>query len=99
MRRHSQNSIFNRYDGKRVYRSSIYPPIPPSSTDVQIICNETDCLDSLAYKFYKDTTLWVFIAAANPGIGRGRLSVPPGTILRIPTNISQIIDRYNKANS
>ena len=99
MKRYFQNSIFNRYDGKRVYKSTIYPPVPPSPTDLQIICNESDYLDSLAYKFFGDPSLWVFIAAANPGIGKGRFSIPPGTILRIPININQIIDQYNRANS
>ena len=88
MRRYNQNSIFNRYDGKRVYKSTIYPPVPPSPTDLQVICNEGDYLDTLAYKYYGDPTLWFVIANANPGLGKGRMSITPGLTLIIPLNIN-----------
>lgn len=45
-------------------------------------------LDILAGKFYGDSSLWWVIAAAS-GIGWG-LQIPGGTVLTIPTDISQI---------
>jgi nucleoid-associated protein YgaU len=47
----------------------------------------------LAYKYYKDQTLWWVIATAN-GLGKSGIMVPPGLQLRIPTNISQILEDY-----
>jgi hypothetical protein len=49
---------------------------------------EGERLDILAGKFYGNGGLWWVIAAAS-GIGWG-LQAPPGTNLRIPTDISQI---------
>ena len=46
-------------------------------------------LDALAGEYYGDSSYWWIIAAAS-GIGWG-LQIPPGTILRIPTNIAQVL--------
>ena len=99
MKRYDSTLLQDRYDGKRVYKTTLYPSIPPSISDIQIICDESDFLDTLAHKYYGDPSLWVFIAVANPGIGKGRLSIPGGTILRIPTNIHEIIQKFNKLNN
>jgi nucleoid-associated protein YgaU len=99
MRRYSSTQIQTRYDGKRVYKTTIYPVIPPSTSDIQVVSNEGDYLDTLAYKYYGDPTLWFIIALANPGIGKGRFSVDPGLSLRIPTNINDIINQFNLLNS
>lgn len=88
-----------RYDGKRVYKSTIYPVIEPQSTDVQIVTNEGDYLDTLAYKYYGDPTLWFIIALANPGVGKGRFSLETGLTLTIPTNINSILSQYNQLNT
>jgi len=45
-------------------------------------------LDQLAGVYYQDSSYWWVIAAAS-GIGYA-LQVPPGTILRIPNNLSSI---------
>jgi nucleoid-associated protein YgaU len=45
-------------------------------------------LDILAGKLYGDSSLWWVIAAAS-GIGWG-LQIPGGTVLTVPTDISQI---------
>jgi len=95
------NQKFNvntRFDGKRFYGARLYPIINPDDSDILYISNETDYLDSLAYRFYKDKNLWWVIALAN-GLGNGRLSVESGLQLRIPTRIEQILMSYNKLNS
>lgn len=98
MNRYSNISRFSRYDGKQAFFTTYYPEIPESDSDIYIITNETDYLDMLAYKYYQDPNLWVFIALAN-NIGKGRLSIEPGIQLRIPGNVSSIISEFNKANS
>ena len=98
MRRYSNIPVQNRYDGKQVYKTTIYPPVAPSTTDLQIVSNETDYLDTLAYKYYGDPTLYWIIAVANPGLGKGRLSIPPGLTLRIPIDVNGIINQFNNLN-
>jgi len=46
-------------------------------------------LDTIAIDAYGSASYWWVIAAAS-GIGWG-LQVPPGTIIRIPINLSQIV--------
>lgn len=98
MERYTQtnSNVFNRYDGRRVFRTTRYPKIPESIYDVYIVPNETDYLDSLAYRFYKDSTLWWVIAQAN-GI-KATLKAPTGVQIRIPQNIEQIIANFRKEN-
>ncbi len=78
-------------------RTTQYPTIEPQESDVIVISNEADYLDSLAYKYYNDPTLWWVIALAN-NLGKGRMSVPPGIQLKIPTNINAILVQFNNLN-
>jgi len=98
MRRYDNISIQNRWDGKRVYKTASYPVIIPQDSDIQIVSNSEDYLDSLALKYYGDPTLYWVIALAN-NLGKGRLSVPSGVTLRIPIDISQILANYSHINS
>ena len=52
------------------------------------VLSEGERLDSIAGKFYNDSTYWWIIAAAS-GIGWS-LQVPPGTFLKIPTNLEEV---------
>lgn len=99
MNRYVNNTtnVFNRYDGKRVYKTTRYPKIPVSSTDIYIIATDGDFLDTLAHKFYKDSTLWWVIAQAN-GI-KATLKAPTGQQLRIPSNIDSIILNFKRENA
>jgi len=94
----NQKNIKTRFDGKRFFGTRLYPTIAQDESDILYISNETDYLDSLANKFYKDTTLWWIIALAN-NLGNGRMSVEAGLQLRIPTRIDRIIESYNRLNS
>lgn len=93
----NKTNVFNRYDGKRVFRTTRYPKIPVGYNDLYIIASETDYLDSLAYKFYKDSTLWWVIAQAN-GI-KATLKAPTGKQIRIPLNIDVIINNFKRENN
>jgi hypothetical protein len=93
----SDNNVFRRYDGKRVFRTTRYPKIPVAIDDIYVVASETDYLDSMAYKFYNDSTLWWIIAQAN-GI-KATLKAPTGQQLRIPQNINNIINRFKRENN
>lgn len=93
----SSNRTFNRYDGKRAYTTTRYPKIPTSVDDIYIFATETDYLDSLAVKFYKDASMWWIIAQAN-GI-KNTLKAPTGEQLRIPQNVAGILSSFNRANN
>lgn len=98
MKRYSNIPTGTRWDGKRVYKIVQYPIIPISTTDVFIVSNEGDFLESLAYKYYGDPTLFWIIACAN-NLGKGRMSVPSGLTLRIPVDVNGIINEFNRLNS
>src|ERR1035437_581285 len=99
MKRYQSTQTKNRWDGKKVLFTTQYPIIEPQSSDMVIISNETDYLDSLAYKYYGDPTLWWILALSNSGLGKGRLSVPPGLQIRIPTQINEILVNFNSLNA
>jgi len=88
-----------RWDGKQVYKSTTYPVLTPQDSDIVIISNDTTKLDDLAYKYYSDVSLWWIIALANSGLGTGKLSIPSGRQIRIPTNISSILNQMKLLNS
>mgnify|MGYP001255758606 FL=1 len=54
----------------------------------ELALRESERLDHVAHKYYGDTRLWWVIAAASD-IGWG-LQCPPGTFLRIPTDLGII---------
>jgi len=85
--------------GTIYYRNNTYPEIPESPNDIWVITDFGDRLDLLANQFYNDVTLYWVIAAANPDyVNFGSLFIAEGTQLRIPTNISDVIDSYNRLN-
>jgi hypothetical protein len=98
MNRYNYTTTSTRWDGKRVYNTLTMPNIPFDDSDIYIISQDGMYLDQLAYNYYKDPTLWWIIAQAN-NLGKGRLSVPVGLQLRIPTNPSNILSRLKTLNS
>ena len=91
-------NIKKRWDGKRYFGTKLYPTIPISPTDFYVVTNDTDSLDNLAFKYYKNPTLWWVLAHAN-NIGKGRMSVPAGIQLRVPSNVTAILNAYDALNS
>jgi nucleoid-associated protein YgaU len=98
----------NRYDnaiiettsqGKRYWKQKFYPNVPLSETDDYVITTIGDRLDSLAYSYYNDSTLWWVISMANNNVTKGSLFPEPGTQLRIPTNINAVLSLYNQYNT
>jgi hypothetical protein len=94
MSRYNNNTIKRLKDGRRVYRSRIYPNIPLRDDDIYVVTQTGDRLDTLAYQYYEDQTLWWVIAAAN-NIHNASFAVEDGTILRIPQNYIQIQNNFS----
>jgi len=98
MNRYENINIVKTEKGKR-YRSTVqYPIIQKKPNDIYIIGSQHDRIDNLAYKYYGDSRLWWIIARAN-NIGKGDLTVPIGTQIRIPKDYISIVDEYNRLNS
>ena len=54
-----------------------------------LVLEEGQRLDTIAGQVYGSSGYWWVIAAAS-GIGWG-LQVPPGTLLKVPTNIGEVV--------
>ena len=91
------NTLTTRGTKKRYLSSIIYPKIKPSDDDLYIISESSDRLDILASKYYNDKTLWWIIATANK-LNDASLSITPGTQMRIPSNLSKILNDFEKIN-
>jgi len=101
MSRYSQIKIIQ--DSKENYGASFYstakyPKIPLSENDIYVLTEETDRLDLLASQFYGDPSLWWVISIANEQLSQSSLLLPAGMQLRIPVNVSQVTNLYNKLN-
>lgn len=90
--------IKNNESGKRVTRSVLYPPIPRQVDDIYVITTPGDRIDLLAYKYYSNVSYWWIIAEAN-AIGKGSMTIPVGLQLRIPINLTNILQDYRELNS
>ena len=92
------NSTRQKLDksGIRVYGTTYYPEIPLDDTDVFIRPLDGDRLDLIANRYYGDSTLWWIISKAN-GL-KGQTSVTTEKPLRIPGNVSQIIQNFISLN-
>jgi hypothetical protein len=97
--RYDQNIIYKTINNKQYYKGKIYPDIPFSDTDDYLITTVGDRLDSLAYMYYKDPELWWVISVANNHITKGSLFPQPGTQLRVPTNINNVLRLFNEVNN
>jgi hypothetical protein len=82
--------------GIRVYSTTYYPEISVSDSDAFIYPKEGERLDSLAYTYYNDVSLWWVIAKAN-GI-RGKIALSSDEIIRIPGNIVNIVEKFKNLN-
>ena len=66
---------------QKYYKSVIYPTPPESLDDIYVETEYGDRVDILAFQFYKDPTLWWYIAQAN---NLSSMNLEPGLNLRIP---------------
>lgn len=83
--------------GNQMYAPTYYPNIEAKNDDNYIITGTEDRLDLIAYDFYGDSTLWWVVAMVN-NLEGDSIYPPSGIYLRIPKNISEIINSYNNFN-
>ena len=81
--RYRNNLILKDTSGTRYFGTSVSATYTPDSTDTYIRTQEGDRLDTIAYRFYGDVSLWAIIASAN-SIGHGTLQLESGLQLVIP---------------
>jgi hypothetical protein len=93
--RYNNTKVKMRRDGKRALKPTIYPKIPIKDSDVFIYPKFGDRLDNLAYRYYKDTTLWWIIAKAN-GLDEAHIGLTPDEQIRIPIDIKPIINELKR---
>lgn len=99
MKRYNGNKVNRKknLDGPspQYYRSTFYPKIDKHESDIYVITVQGDRLDSLAWQYYGDTTMWWIIAKAN-NVGKGGLTLESGLQIRIPKRLDKIISDYKK---
>ena len=96
--RYNIPNIIKRLDsGKKVYKTVLYPVIKESSSDIFIFTKQNDRLDLIARKYYGDVNKWWIIAHANKI--KGTFFLPKDTQIRIPMDISGIMNDYRELNS
>lgn len=88
----------NSQRGVPFYVNAIYPDIPLSNNDSYVITTLGDRLDLLALDFYGDIGYWWVIASANALPGDS-LFPPIGMQLRLPVNLSEILNNYKSVNT
>lgn len=93
--RYQKNSIKKLPDGREVFGTKVYPKIPKSDSDIYVVTQGGDRLDTLANDFYGDSSLWWIITSAN-NIHDAPFALADGTVLRIPQNYTDIISQFNK---
>ena len=96
-KRYEYTKIDRNKFGDQVYKTTMYPTIRKKKDDLFIRSKVGDRLDSLAHIYNKNSGLWWIIAQANQ-IGKGTLVIQPGIQLRIPTDISDVMNELEKEN-
>lgn len=98
MRYNTPEILINR-DGQRYFKAKKYPPIPPAESDIYVVTVQGDRLDLLAYDYYNDASLWWVISMVNNNNTIGSMFPEPGTQLRIPIDLTNVINIYNSENN
>jgi hypothetical protein len=98
MNRYPSTLIRKEQNGPRYFGSTKYPFIDFSTEDYYIITMQGDRLDNLASQFYGDPTLYWILQVANNDCKKDSLYPPIGIQLRIPQNITKILDDFDALN-
>jgi hypothetical protein len=98
MTRYDDNIILKTPDGKPYYKGKVYPSIPLSESDIYVITTIGDRLDYMAYSYYRDSELYWIISVANNNVTKGSLFPVPGTQMRIPTDLNNVLNLFNQSN-
>jgi|TARA_Y100000310_G_scaffold286480_1_gene310653 hypothetical protein len=82
----------------RVLSPTLYPSIPTMDTDVYVYPKEGERLETIAHKYYQDTSLWWIIARAND-MGDGKMTLDPLKQIRVPTDTEPILQQLERLNT
>ncbi len=85
-------------NGTRYYKPTVVPNVPIKDSDIFVYPVYGDRFDTMAQRYYNDSTLWWIIAKANE-LSKGQISPDPLKKLRIPTEIDDILESVQKSNS
>jgi len=85
--------------GKRFYGTTKYPQIPLTENDLYVYTTEGDRFDILAQQYYGDSSLWWIISIANEELAQNSLTPPIGSQIRIPANVSLVLQEFNTLNN
>lgn len=96
--RYKNIQILSNEEGRGYRSNPIYPSLPPSEDDIYVQTTIGDRYDTLALQFYKDTSLWWIIAAAN-NHQKASLVTTPGIQLRIPADKTEALRLFKEVNS
>ena len=100
MHRYTKLNVLRNSNNRRYYKAIKYPNIPPSVNDIYLITSIGDRLDLLAHRYFKDKKLWSIIPTANPDVvKKDSFYLKPGLEIRIPTNITTILNNFEKLNN
>ena len=98
MNRYPSSLILKEQNGPRYFGSTKYPFIVEDTNDYYIITMQGDRLDNLANQFYGDSTLYWILQVANTDCKKDSLYPPIGIQLRIPQNLTQILQDFETLN-
>ena len=85
-------------NGTRYYKPTVVPNVPIKDSDIFVYPIYGDRFDTIAQRYYNDSSLWWIIAKANE-LSKGQISADPLKKLRIPTEIDDILESVEKSNS
>jgi len=97
MKRYKNIERIKTDKGKNYRTNAIYPRLPETENDIYVITTTGDRYDTLAYQFYKDSSLWWVIATANNSTN-GSLIPTPGQQLRIPADKTLALTLFDQLN-
>lgn len=84
MARYENQRIKTNADSNRVFTSTLIPNPKDIISTIRVETTSGDRLDTLAKRYYDDSSLWWIIARANNYNGIG-LAVPNGVVIEIPS--------------
>ena len=85
-------------NGTRYYKPTVVPNVPFKDSDIFVYPIYGDRFDTIAQRYYNDSSLWWIIAKANE-LSKGQISADPLKKIRIPTEIDDILESVEKSNS
>ena len=96
--RYDSAKIRKDKNGTRYYKPTIVPNVPIKDSDIFVYPVYGDRFETIAQRYYNDSTLWWIIAKANE-LSKGQISADPLKKIRIPTEIDDILESVEKSNS